>query len=156
MVNLTAFCMDLKTKICIWVIFVGLVNFLAFAVAWYAIGGDAIGGKVYAQGEQVKYCLKSPGSSEVEVSRGVFIYSGVHCISIWITVAAVMLAMLTLAKDRIVSSMRSTIMHGRMLITVLAVVITVAIVVITFLFVREFLGHLNQPIPLPPGGLVGR
>jgi small-conductance mechanosensitive channel len=138
--------MDTKTKICLWVILIGLVNFLAFAVAWFAIGGDAIGGRVVLEpGGARTYYLKSPGQPDAPVSRAVFVYSGVHCISIWITVAAVMLAMLTLAKDRIVSSMRSTIMHGRMLITILAVVITLTICVITYLFILEFAGHLSRP-----------
>ena len=138
--------MDLKTKICVWVILIGLVNFLAFAVAWFAIGGDAIGGRVVlAPDGGMAYLLKAPSGPEIAVSRGVFIYSGVHCISIWITVAAVMLAMLTLAKDHIVSSMRSTIMHGRILITILAVVITLAVCVMSFLFVRELVNHLQYP-----------
>ncbi len=138
--------MDLKTKICLWVILIGLVNFLAFALLWFAIGGDAIGGRVVVDSDGDRtFFLKSPGQPEVPVSRTVFIYSGIHCISIWITVAAVMLAMLTLAKDRIVSSMRSTIVHGRMLITILAVVITLAICVITALFIRDFAGHLIRP-----------
>jgi hypothetical protein len=138
--------MDTKTKICLWIILIGLVNFLAFAVAWYAVGGDAIGGRVelHPDGSRT-FFLKSPGQPDTAVSRTVFIYSGIHCISIWITVAAVMLAMLTLAKDRIVSSMRSTIMQGRMLITILAVVITIAICVITYLFIRDFAGHLIRP-----------
>lgn len=138
--------MDTKTKICLWIILIGLVNFLAFAVAWYAVGGDAIGGRVelHPDGSRT-FFLKSPGQPDTAVSRTVFIYSGIHCISIWITVAAVMLAMLTLAKDRIVSSMRSTIMQGRMLITILAVVITLAICVITYLFIRDFAGHLIRP-----------
>ena len=138
--------MDTKTKICLWIILLGLVNFVAFAVAWFAIGGDAIGGRVVvdSDGDRTFY-LKSPGEPEVAVSRTVFIYSGIHCISIWITVAAVMLAMLTLAKDRIISSMRSTVVKGRMLITLLAVVITLAICVITYLFILDFAGHLIRP-----------
>lgn len=151
-------CMDLKTKICVWIIAAGLVNFLAFAVAWFVIDGDAIGGWVGQAPDGTRtYHLRPPmqpqdsRATEPGVSRATFIYSGVHCISIWITVAAVMLAMLTLAKDRIVSAIPSTVLHGRLFITVLAVVIAVAVGVVTFFFVHEFVYHLNHPILTGPG-----
>ena len=104
--------MDRRTKICIWIILIGLANFLAYTILYMFIGGEAIHGSVQQGADgAVTYLLQSPGGDDVAVSRAEFIYSGVHSISIWVTVAAVMLAMLTLAKERIASSMRSTIVR---------------------------------------------
>jgi heme/copper-type cytochrome/quinol oxidase subunit 2 len=75
----------------------------------------------------------------------VYIYSGVHSVTIWVTVGAVMLAMLTLAKERIVSSMRTTIVRGRTLITILATIITLTVTVITLWFVLQFARRFTGP-----------
>jgi hypothetical protein len=139
--------MDRRTKICIWVILIGLANFLAYSIAYTFIGGEAVNGSVVLDHGKYRYYLQS----EIEVSRATFIYSGVHSISIWVTVAAIMLAMLTLAKERIASSMRSTIIRGRTLITVLATVISLATTVITIWFVLQFAHRLQVPRePRPP------
>jgi hypothetical protein len=133
--------MDRRTKICIWIIFVGLGNFLAYVILYWFFWGEAVNGHVQANGERLRYFLQSGQ----EVSRGVFLYSGVHSISIAPTVGAIMLAMLTLAKDRVVSSMRRTIVRGRTLITILATLITVIVVVWTIWFILQFGDRLTHP-----------
>ena len=138
--------MDRRTRICIWVIIVGLVNFLAFTVLYVFINGEAVNGWVEVHARVRHYYLQS-GS---EVSRGVFLYSGIHSITIWVTVAAVMLAMLTLAKDRIISSMHSTVVRGRTFITILATVITLTTAVATVYFILIFARTLAQPKAGPP------
>ena len=85
--------MDRRTKICIWVILVGLANFLIYILLYVHFYGEAVNGWIDPSGGQARYFLQSGA----EVSRGVFIYSAIHSISIWLTVGAVMLAMLTLA-----------------------------------------------------------
>ncbi len=128
--------MDRKTRICIWVILVGLLNFLVFAILYMFIGGEAVFGhveQITATG-QTRYILQSGR----EVSLGIYLYSGIHSLSIWPTVAAVMLAMLALAKDRIVLSMHSAIVRGRAFLTILATVITMMVVVITIWFILQF------------------
>jgi hypothetical protein len=134
--------MDRRTRICIWIIFVGLANFVVYTILYVHIGGEAVNGHVTqgADGQRV-YELQSG----VAVSRGVFLYSGVHSISIAPTVGAIMLAMLTLAKDRVVSSMRRTIVRGRTLITILATLITVIVVVWTIWFILQFGDRLTHP-----------
>ncbi len=127
--------MDKRTKICIWVIVLGLVNFFAYTLIYVFINGEAISGQVIAAPDgEVHYLLQS----DTEVSRAVYIYSGIHSISIWPTVAAVMLAMLTLAKDRIVSAMHSTVVRGRTFITILATIITFTTIIITVWFILQF------------------
>ncbi len=141
----------LRTRICIWVIAVGLANFLGYAVAYTVIDGEAVHGYVRTvttpDGKVVReyYLWDSMRTSPTpepdsraykfrRTSRGVWIYSAIHSTSIWITVGAVLLAMLTLAKDRIVSSMRSTIIRGRTFITIVATLVTVICVWLTIRF----------------------
>ena len=130
--------MDRKTRICIWIILGGLGNFLAYVVLYWFFWGEAVNGRVEADGDRVRYFLQSGR----EVSRGVFLYSGIHSISIAPTVGAIMLAMLTLAKERVVSSMRRTIVRGRTLMTILATTISLIVGVWTVWFLLQFLRHL--------------
>jgi hypothetical protein len=138
--------MDRRTRICLWVIMLGLANFFIYAIAYMFIGGEAVNGWVRVIDGQARYFLQSGR----EVSRAVYIYSGVHSTSIWITVAAVMLAMLTLAKDRIVSSMHSAVVRGRTFITILATIITMTAVVITIWFILQFVSRLTHSEEAPP------
>jgi len=138
--------MDRRTRICIWVIFAGLANFLAYVILYWFIWGEAVNGRVEDHGGQLRYFLQSGQ----QVSRAVFIYSGVHSISIAPTVGAIMLAMLTLAKDRVVSSMRRTVVRGRTMITILATIITMIVVVWTVWFILQFANRLTTPRPRKP------
>ncbi len=139
--------MDFRTRVCIWVIMVGLANFMVYTVLYVFIGGEAVNGYVIRAADgSLRYELQS---GEV-VSRGVYIFSGIHSITIWPTVGAILLAMLTLAKDRIVSSMRSSIVRGRTMITILATVITLIILVMMFWFILHFSERLAHPRPLEP------
>lgn len=143
------------TRICILIILIGLANFLAYSLLYMFIGGEAIHGPVtYTPDGRATYHLKSPGQEDIPVSKGVYIYSGVHSISIWPTVGAVMLAMLTLAKERIASSMRSTIVRGRTLITILATVIAFTTIVIALWFILQFASRFTGKRPTPAGGPV--
>lgn len=137
--------MDRRTKICIWIILIGMTNFLAYTVSYSIIGGEAVLGSVEydTAKNKVVYHLTPKGKPE-GVHRDMFIYSGIHSISIWPTVMAVMLAMLTLAKDRIAGSVRSSVVTGRSLISILAVIISISTAGLTFLFLRQFMTLLSQ------------
>ena len=138
--------MDRRTRICIRVIVIGLLNFLAYTVVYLLIGGEAVNGSVrYAGDGDIVYFLKSWSQSEVRVHEATFIYSAIHSISIWPTAGAVMLAMLTLAKDRIVSAMHSTIVRGRTFITILATILIVTISLATIMFTRKFIENMKPP-----------
>jgi len=142
--------MDLRTKICIWVIVIGLANFLAYTVSYSILQGEAIHGDVSwdAASSQVVYKL----NSDRAVSRGEFVYSGIHSISIWLTVMAVMLAMLTLAKDRISDSMHEAMMRGRTFCTVMAVLIAISMSGLTFIFIGQFSDLLKQADEMTANG----
>lgn len=133
----------------------GLANFVAYTIGYVFIGGDApLHGRVVAEtgpdGRAApRYYINVAGRDE-PVSRGTWLYSAIHSTSVWPTVGAVMLAMLTLAKDRIVSSMRSSMLRGRTLMTILATLIGFITVVMTAWFVLHMVRQLGQP-PLAAG-----
>jgi len=135
-----------RTRICVWIILIGLANFILYNVLYAYFNGEAVNGKIELVAGRTHYYLQS----DTEVSRAVFIYSGIHSISIWPTVGAIMLAMLTLAKERIASSMRKTIIRGQTVITIFATIITLIIVVMTIWFTLQFVKRLNHPIELLP------
>lgn len=138
--------MDRRTRICIRVIVLGLLNFLAYTVVYMVIGGEAVNGWVREAADGgVVYLLKSWSQSEVQVHKATFIYSAIHSFSIWPTAGAVMLAMLTLAKERIVSAMHSTIVRGRTFITILATILIVIISLATIMSARKFVDKMKNP-----------
>ena len=138
-----------RTRICLWIIMVGLANFMAYTVSYVSLDGDAMHGRIELEvvggREVLHHYLGAHGQRSGEVSRGVWIYSAIHSTSIWITMGAVLLAMLTLAKDRITSSMRSTIIRGRTFITIVATVVTLISVLMTAWFVIYMFRNLGWP-----------
>ena len=151
--------MDRRTRICIRVILFGLLNFLAYTLVYLLFGGEAVNGRVVIAADgDIEYLLKSWTMIHPTVSKGVFVYSAIHSISIWPTVGAVMLAMLTLAKDRIVSAMHSTIVRGRTFITILATIIALLTSLATILFIGRFIEKMSNPEPFVQAlsNMVGR
>ncbi|NQU75037.1 MAG: hypothetical protein HQ546_01840 [Planctomycetes bacterium] len=142
--------MDRRTRICLWVILLGLANFVAYVIGYAFIGengGDAMNGKVVRDAANPglwHYTIGRDGNL-YEVGRVEWIYSAVHSISIWPTMGAVLLAMLTLAKDRIVSSMHSTLVRGRTFMTIIATLIGFIAVVMTVWFVLHMVKCLTNP-----------
>ena len=138
--------MDRRTKVCILIIVIGLGNFLAYTIMYMFLGGDAMNGYVHvdpADGARHHYLVAK--GVPFEVSGPVWVYSAVHSISIWVTVGAVLLAMLTLAKDRIVSSMHESVVGGRTFITILATVVALISVSITLWFLLYMIHQLTWP-----------
>ncbi len=143
--------MDRRTRICLWVIALGLTNFAAYIVGYTYVGaggGDAMNGKVIreiANPFQRHYYVGRMGNL-CEVSPSIWAYSAVHSISIPGTFAAVMLSMLTLAKDRIITAVKPTVTRGRMVLTLVAGLILLLAVAMTALFV----GHTIRCLTSPP------
>ncbi|MCY2929364.1 MAG: hypothetical protein NTV86_07680 [Planctomycetota bacterium] len=142
--------MDRRSRICIWVISLGLVNFLAFTLIYMYVGGEAVNGRVEVQGNKIRYYIITPSQRPHQVSNGVFWYSGIHSISIWPTVGAILLAMLTLAKDRVIDSMHSTVVRGRTFLTILATIITLIVILCGLWGTLAFAGKLIHPTKVAP------
>ena len=143
---------DRRTRICIAIIVIGLANFMLYSLGYVFLGGDAINGRIETRlvnaQPVVQHYLASKGE-RIEVSRAVWLYSAIHSTTIWLTVGAVLLSMLTLAKERIVSSMRSSIVRGRTFITMLATIVALISIMVTAWFVLAMARQLLKP--LEPG-----
>ena len=172
--------MDRKTRLCVWIIIIGLGNFLAFLGMYIYIGGDAKNGEVYKdptggvhyliqmrgsdadaarvsqptttpdpkarfirfQGSRIFHNLN--GTPYKDIGKEMYIYSGVHSILIWLTVAAVLLAMLTLAKDQLVTAMEDQPISGRTIIHLFAAVVVCTTLMMTAFFLQDFITQLMK------------
>src|SRR5689334_6962887 len=82
----------IQKALCGFVIAIGILNFLAFAITAVRLGGDAINGR----SENGHYYFSSHGKT-TEVSEAVYNYSRIHVYSVWITHPLAMFAGLILS-----------------------------------------------------------
>jgi hypothetical protein len=134
-----------RNRILLWVITLGLGNFLAYTLAYGYLGGDAPNGHV-ADGE---YYLKGhflwrlAGKSSDPVPRGVWMYSFVHSISIYPTIAGVLVSMLILARPHIIATMKTdSPIRGQTFVAVCLTVIVLVTGAVTLMFALNFLRAL--------------
>ncbi len=134
-----------RNLICIWIIFLGLANFVSYTVIYGYIGGDAKNGmikdgKYYVRG----HFLRDLRGRDTEVSRDVWIYSYIHSISIWPTVAAVLISTLIMAQPHIIATMKEGFIRGQTLITIFITVVIFLVSVMTIWFILDFIGELSN------------
>ncbi len=133
-----------RNRLCVRLIILGLTNFILYATVYAIIGGDAQNGGIredgtcYVRGHHVH---RLQGYEQV-VPKGVWIYSYVHSISIWPSIATVLLAMLVLARPHIMATYQHGIVKGTTLVTVMATVIVFATALIMIWFVVAFVTEL--------------
>ncbi|MFO0974558.1 MAG: hypothetical protein U1A27_14130 [Phycisphaerae bacterium] len=135
-----------RTRLCLAVIFAGLANFLSYTVVYAYINGDAANGRIehgryYVRG----HFIHSNEGREREVQRWVWIYSYAHSISIWPTVAGMLLAMLTLARPLIVAVSPDSPMVGATMVGVIATLILLITGLLTTFFTIDFVRNLLGP-----------
>ncbi|HKQ47813.1 MAG TPA: hypothetical protein VJZ71_07075 [Phycisphaerae bacterium] len=136
-----------RNRICTWIIILGLSNFIVYAVVYALIGGDAPNGYIKEVGGQLVYYIRGHFvhrmiGYEQDVPRWVWIYSYLHSISIWPSIAAVLLAMLMMARPHIMATYQGGVMSGQTLVTVMATVI----VIVTSLIMTSFIWNFVQLI----------
>jgi hypothetical protein len=133
-----------RNRICIWLIIFGLANFILYAIGYSIIGGDAPNGYIkdtdagrvyYVRGHFVHRMV----GYEQDVPKWVWIYSYMHSISIWPSIAMVLLAMLTMARPHIMATYQRGIMTGQTLVVVVATVIVIVTSVVMLEFVVSFI-----------------
>ncbi|HVP11941.1 MAG TPA: hypothetical protein VMV94_12240 [Phycisphaerae bacterium] len=133
-----------RNRLCVWLICIGLVNFILYAAVYAFIGGDAQNGGIrddgswYVRGHHVHRIF----GYEQDVPKWVWIYSYIHSISIWPSIALVLLAMLMLARPHIVATYQQGIVQGATLVTVMATVIIFVTSIIMFWFIVGFVRTL--------------
>lgn len=133
-----------RNRLCIWIATLGLANLAVYTVVYGAIGGDAVNGEIrddvcYVRG----HFLRVSGGMETPVSRGLWIYSYVHSISLWPTHAAVLLSMLVLARPHIIATMKDGLITGPTFVTMVATLVIAGASVTTLWFVIGLIRQLN-------------
>lgn len=132
-----------RNRICVWLIILGLGNFLIYAVVYAIIGGDAPNGYIEGGTYHIRgHFVHRTTGFEQEVPRWVWIYSYIHSISIWPSIAAVLLAMLILARPHIVATYHRGLIKGTTLVIVMATVIVLVTSVIMLAFIVDFVRAL--------------
>ena len=142
-----------RNRICIWLIFAGLINFVAYTLVYAELGGDAKNGGaervVRADGRVSKlyyikgHFIRGPVGQRRDVPRGVWIYSYLHSISIWPTQGVLMICMLILAQPHIIATMREGIwIRGPTFVAVAITLVAVFYVAMTVWFVIGFVSDL--------------
>jgi len=153
-----------RNRLCLWVIIIGLANCLAYTVVYAYIGGDAKNGEITEDGryEVRGHYLRGQEGKATSVSRAAWIYSYVHSMTIWPTQAAVLIAMLILARPHIIATMKEgSFISGPTFVTVSITIIVLVVSVTTIWFILDFMAELriNSPwqvaviVALVVGGL---
>jgi len=132
-----------RTRLCVWIMTIGLSNFLIYAVAYAIIGGDAPNGYIKRQDGQSTYYVRGHFvhraiGYEQDVPRWVWFYSYIHSILIWPSIAAVLLSMLVLARPHIMATYSDGTIRGSTLVTVLMTVIVIMTTFVMILFIKDF------------------
>ncbi|MFQ5412708.1 MAG: hypothetical protein ACE5EC_10440 [Phycisphaerae bacterium] len=129
-----------RIRFCVWLIILGIGNFILYAIIYAIIGGDAPNGEIDEAGRHFVrgHFIHTAQGHERDVPRWVWIYSYIHSITIWPSIAAVLLAMLTLARPHILATYQRGIMKGSTLVTVMATVIVLVTSMIMLVFILEF------------------
>jgi hypothetical protein len=133
-----------RNRILVAIIFLGLANFAVYTFFYWYYQGDARNGCIRfvtnphdpQARPQPEYVLRGhflrsrDGLESAGVSRGVWIYSFIHSITIWITIGAVLISMLVLARPHIIATIESDArISGRTVVNMcifLVVVVTLA------------------------------
>lgn len=142
-----------RNRLCLRVILLGALNFLLFTGVYAAIGGDAHNGFI-RRGARPDgstsaayiirgHFIRSASGQDREVSRGLWIYSYLHSISVWVTSAAMIISMLVLARPHIIATMRHGWVSGQTFIVAFGTLIVLVSGAAVFTFTWDFLEQLN-------------
>lgn len=143
-----------RNKICIAIILLGGLNFAAYTAAYAILGGDAHNGyrKLVSQpdGTTVSeyfvggHYIRNLQGIERPVSKGLWIYSYLHSISVLVTSAAMIISMLVLARPDILATMRDGWIKGQTLLVVVGGTVLVVAAYFVVQFTWEFVSELSE------------
>ncbi len=135
-----------RNRILLWIIILGLANFVSYTVMYGYLQGDAKNG-AFVDGAYLlrgHFIHHRAGRDTDAVSRATWIYSYLHSISIWPTVGGVLIAMFILARPHIIATMKTDArLTGSTFITVCITVISLVTGVSTLYFVLSFIDALT-------------
>ncbi len=141
------------SRLSIRIILIGALNFVLYTAMYAAIGGDAHNGERRVTstpdgGRKVEYFvrghfIRTPDGQARTVSRGVWIYSYLHSISVFITSAAMILSMLVLARPHIRATMRDSRISGDTFVVSLGTIVLLIASGAVILFTWDFVSQLS-------------
>lgn len=129
----------------LWIIALGLANFVLYTLTYWYLGGDAPNGSVsdglyYLRGH---FLWARAGRVSDPVSRGVWLYSYVHSITIWPTIAGVLVSMLILARPHIIATIKTDApIRGHTFVAICMTVIVLLTGATTAFFILDFIKAL--------------
>lgn len=142
-----------RNQICIGVIAFGLLNFLVYTLTYAALGGDAHNGyctEVMSADGSAGYhyfvrghFIHSLAGRERAVSRGAWIYSYIHSISVPLTSGAMIISMLVLARPHILATMRGGWIAGQTFVVAFGTIVVLVTLGVTVLFTWHFVEALG-------------
>jgi hypothetical protein len=142
-----------RNQLCLIIIVLGLLNYLAYTLSYAALGGDAqngyrtlvedgSGGRTWAYYVRGHF-IHSLTGREREVSRGAWIYSYLHSISVPLTSGAMILSMLVLARPHILATMRGGWFSGQTFVVAFGTVVILAALAVMVMFTWNFVDALS-------------
>jgi hypothetical protein len=142
-----------RNQICIAIIAIGLLNFLVYTLSYAVLGGDAYNGyrKTMVQpdgSKTVEYFIRGHHVRVLEglvseVSRGTWIYSYAHSITVPLTSGALIISMLILARPHIIATMRDGWIGGQTFVTAFGTIVILGSVAATTLLIWHFVAQLG-------------
>lgn len=143
-----------RNQICIAVLMVGLLNFVAYTLSYAVLGGDAANGGRIAiiENDQVVsyqyyvrgHFLRTLDGKQRKVSASVWIYSYLHSILLPITSAAMIISMLVLARPHIIATMRDGWISGATFITAFGTIVILVSLAIVVVFSADLITQLTS------------
>ena len=144
-----------RNQICIGIIALGLLNYLVYTLSYAALGGDAANGyrtvvtrengkratEYYVRG----HFIHTLSGRERLVSRGAWIYSYVHSISVPLTSGAMIISMLVLARPHILATMRGGLVGGQTFVVAFGTIVSLVALAVTAMFTWNFVEALCSP-----------
>ncbi|MFN0135270.1 MAG: hypothetical protein ACKVS9_04040 [Phycisphaerae bacterium] len=141
-----------RNQICVAIIAIGMLNFVAYTVLYAAMGGDAHNGErryvTTPEGNKREayfvrgHFLRTVEGREREVSRGWWIYSYLHSISVLATSGAMIISMLVLARPHIMATMRDGWVSGQTIVVAFGTIVLLLTVVTVAMFAWDFSDQL--------------
>lgn len=141
-----------RNKLCIAIIAIGLLNFVAYTFTYAILGGDAHNGARLVEqspnGPSVTYYvaghfIHSLEGRTREVSRPVWIYSYIHSILVPITSAAMVISMLVLARPHIIATMRNGWVSGQTFVVAFGTIVIFLSAGMVVKFIYDFVNELS-------------
>ncbi|HRS27248.1 MAG: hypothetical protein KBH81_15825 [Phycisphaerae bacterium] len=142
-----------RNQICIVIIAIGLLNFLIYTMTYAILGGDAHNGyrRIVTElngAQRTEYIIRGHHVRDLQglqtpVSRGAWIYSYVHSITVPLTSGALIICMLVLARPHIITTMRDGWISGPAFVTAFATVVILVSIAATILMAAHFVAQMR-------------